>query len=84
MNTIVLHLDDETSAALERLARDRSASVEDIVRDMVAREAQPTLITDPAERAALLREIRSMTPAGAQSDSVEMLRELRDRHALDT
>jgi DUF971 family protein len=76
---ITIDLDHETLAAVSRLAEAHGKSVDQEVADIVKRNVSPR-----PERAAGAREwarhIRAMTPRGvAQTDSLVLLREDRDR-----
>lgn len=70
----IRNLDEATLARLNLRARELGISAEDLLRDLIAQ-------TFGTRRDDLLRridDIRAMTPPGPQTDSVAILREIRD------
>lgn len=72
---IVRNLDDETITALKTKAALHGNSLEQELREILAKAAQP----GPQDRLALADRIRAMTPRKPQSDSTALVREDRDR-----
>lgn len=73
---IVRNLDDQVVAALKSKAEMLGRSLEQHLRETLSEAAHLT----PAERLALVRRVRAMTPAGIdQTDSTDILRQDRDR-----
>jgi plasmid stability protein len=72
---LVRNLDDQVVAALRRKAELHGRSLEQELRVALTTAARLTR----AERVALARRIRGLTPAGvAQTDSAELIRQDRD------
>ncbi len=86
----VIHIenvDEKIMRAIELRARQSGRSFEEEVEALLSGLAtdapQPPLLS-PKERAETFRKIREMTPKGKeQSDSTEMIREMRDRGYAD-
>lgn len=72
---IVRNLDDGVIAALKAKAKVHGHSLEQELREVLARAS--TL--DPAEKIALADRIRAMTPGPLTTDSTELIRRDRDR-----
>lgn len=79
MATITLNkLDDELFERIDRLARAKQTSVEDVIVD-VLRQSLPDRATSAMQRADA---IAAMTPKGVkQTDSTLLIREDRDRRS---
>lgn len=78
MATVTIrNLDDEVVARLKAKAKDNGRSLEAELREILAQASQkPTL----SEFRAIAERIAAMTPEGVeQTDSVEIIREFRDR-----
>jgi plasmid stability protein len=72
---LVRNLDEQVVATLRRKAELHGHSLEQELRAALTAAARLT----PAERVALARRIRSLTPANArQTDSTELVRKDRD------
>jgi plasmid stability protein len=72
---IVRNLDDQVVRSLKTKAELHGKSLEQQLREILAEAARLT----PAEKVALSRRARAMTPSGvAQSDSAELIRRDRD------
>ena len=71
-------IDERVLTSLRLRARSNGRSFEDEIRAVLAEVGVKT--QTPGERLAEIRRIRAMTPKGvAQSDSTDVVRELRDR-----
>lgn len=76
-NLTIRNLDDKVVERLKEHARQNERSLEAEIRFLLTREAEMMTREEFWNRAA---EIRAMTPKGVkQTDSVELLREDRDR-----
>lgn len=73
MNKITIGLDDATLKRLEERARLHNRSLEAEAREILSSR----YVMSPEERTEAARRIRAMTPDVQQTDSVEMLREIR-------
>ena len=72
---IIRNLDDRLVASLKRKAALHGRSLEQELRQILSAAAR----LPKAERLALARRVRAMTPPGvAQTDSAELIREDRD------
>ena len=72
-------LDDRVIEGLEFRARLHERSLEDEVRALLSQH----VLLSPAERVAIADQIRAMTPKNVQqTDSTDMVRELRDRRGF--
>ena len=73
----IRNLDDEVVAALKARAKANNRSLEAEVRQLLLRSTKPLA---PEEMVLLAESIAAMTPKDIpQTDSVELLREDRDR-----
>ena len=73
----IRNLDDEVVAALKARAKANNRSLEAEVRQLLSRSTKPLT---PEEMVLLAESIAAMTPKDVpQTDSVELLREDRDR-----
>jgi plasmid stability protein len=82
MATVTIHdLDDEVVDALQRRAGRHDHSLEEEIRELLGRAAESGRATlSHAEFLDLADRIRAMTPKGVrQTDSADIVRELRDR-----
>ena len=75
-NVTIRNLDDQVVARLKERAKANNRSLEAELREILTREVGSMT---RQERVALARRIAAMTPNVPQTDSVELLREDRDR-----
>ena len=75
-NVTIRNLDDRVVARLKERAKANNRSLEAELREILTREVGSMT---RQERVALARRIAAMTPNVPQTDSVELLREDRDR-----
>ena len=75
-NVTIRNLDDQVVARLKERAKANNRSLEAELREILTREVGSMA---RQERVALARRIAAMTPNVPQTDSVELLREDRDR-----
>lgn len=77
MATITIrNLDDEVVRSLKERAKAHNRSLEGEARELLSQAARRP---SPAELVALADRIAAMTPKVLQTDSVDLLREDRDR-----